>query len=234
MGSDKSKDSLADEDETWPFSATGQGTVDLPAFYMGRYEVTEAQFKAFVDADKDKVIDQAYQKGNPNRPVSDVSWRDALAYAQWLDTTLREMGSIEIRKPLSAGWHVTLPSEAEWEKAARGTDGRIYPWGNKPDPSRANYNSGSTKPVGSYQCPECPYPLADMSGNVYEWTRSLFEPYPYDATDGREDLKAGTPRVVRGSSCCSAVRLVRAASRRENSPVNRHYSIGFRVVVSRF
>jgi iron(II)-dependent oxidoreductase len=140
-----------------------QHTVELPAYRMDKYPVTNAQYARFVAATghrppldwKDGKIPQ----GTLLRPVTMVNWFDAAAYAKW------------------AGKR--LPTEAEWEKAARGTDGRRWPWGNTMDPTNLNtyYNMGSTTDVNVYAKGVSPYGVFDMAGNVNEWTEDTFMPY---------------------------------------------------------
>jgi formylglycine-generating enzyme required for sulfatase activity len=233
MGSDSAVDSLAFNNERWS-ETRAQGTVDLPAFFIGRYEVTVGQFKAFADATGHKTDDQAL-RAPPNHPVTMISWPDALAYSRWLETKLREWPETPSRlsQLLRDGGHVNLPTEAQWEKAARGMDGRIYPWGSAARPDRANYNGTGTMSVGSFTCPECPFGLFDMSGNVWEWTRSPYQPYPYDPIDDRKNLEADALWVMRGGSFGDTELNIRTAIRGGADPGARRAFIGFRVVISR-
>jgi formylglycine-generating enzyme required for sulfatase activity len=228
MGTDVKIDAQSFDNERW------QGSVDVPAFHIGRFEVTVAQFKAFVDASGFKVDPQAL-KGPPNHPVAFVSWPDALAYCRWLERGMRESPATpeRLRAALKDGWRVSLPTEAEWEKAARGTDRRIYPWGSEPRKDRANFESNGTTPVGQFPCPECPYGLLDMSGNVWEWTRSPYQAYPYDPTDDRQNLEVNALWVMRGGSFADPARTVRAATRGGADPGARRPFIGFRLAITR-
>lgn len=234
MGSDAAVDPQAFETERWSDDRI-QGTVDLSTFYIGRFEVTVAQFRAFIAATGFGVADEALQ-GPPDHPVTAVTWPDALAYCRWLETALGE--SPQTPAPLSQllrdAWRVGLPSEAEWEKAARGEDGRIFSWGNDARRDRANYAAQGTTPVGSFDCPECAFGLSDMSGNVWEWTRSPYQPYPFDPSDDRADLATDALWVMRGGSFGDSAQNVRAAVRGGGDPGVRRPFMGFRVVISRF
>lgn len=186
-------------------------------------------------------------QGIPNHPVVCVTWHDALAYCEWLMRRLREWPetpAVLAHLLCQEGWCVTLPSEAEWEKAARGTDGRRYPWGHEPEPHRANYGEtgiDTTNTVGCFPDGASPYGVEEMSGNVWEWTRSLWEsiwdklifPYPYKPDDGREQLQAPDTirRVVRGGAFWLDHQIVRCASRVSDGARNVHRGVGFRVVV---
>jgi formylglycine-generating enzyme required for sulfatase activity len=233
MGSDPAFDRLAFDNERWSAAQT-QGHVRLPTYYIGRYEVTVAQFRAFVEATGYRAGSHVFV-GSGRHPVSDVTWPDALAYCRWLERTLRASPKTpeKLGRLLDGGWRIGLPTEAEWEKAARGEDGRIYPWGNEPRRDRANYGGTGALPVGSFECPECPFALFDMSGNVWEWTRSPYQPYPYDAGDDRDRLDADALWVMRGGSFADPERNVRAAVRGAADPGARRPFIGFRVVLSR-
>jgi formylglycine-generating enzyme required for sulfatase activity len=247
MGSDKKIDRQAFDDEI------PQHEMTLLQYYIARYPVTVAQFKAFVNESKYQPRDEESLKGMDSHPVVYVTWHDAMKYCEWLTDTLRKWeGTPEPLATLlrtgssgSPPWRVTLPSEAEWEKAARGTDGRIYSWGDKPDPNLANYDAsgiGGTSAVGCFPGGASPYKCLDMAGTVGEWTRSLWgkrweQPdyrYPYNPEDGRENLKASDsePRVLRGGSFFSNVRFVRCAGRFRRYPYGRNWYYGFRVVVS--
>jgi formylglycine-generating enzyme required for sulfatase activity len=134
---------------------------------------------------------------------------------------------------------VTLPSEAEWEVAARGAEGRRYPWGHEPDPEKANYgNTGlrATSTVGCFPAGISPFGVEDLSGNVWEWTRSRYAGYPYpelgEKRQQREDLNAQGDRVFRGGAFHYLQFHVRCASRHYAVPVYRYHYVGFRVVVS--
>ncbi len=233
MGSNPLIDPLAFENERWS-EAQRQGSPDIPAFYMGRYEVTIAQFKAFAEEANYRVDPQALT-GSPDNPVAFVSWTDALAYTRWLNTVLQASDNtpLELTQLLRNGWHISLPDEAQWEKAARGTDGRIYPWGNQPRKDRANYGSTSVVAVGSFRCPECPYGLKDMSGNVWEWTRSPYQPLPFNTDDDRESLPEDALWIMRGGAFSDDANNIRAAVRGGADPGARREFIGFRVAITR-
>jgi serine/threonine-protein kinase len=192
--------------------------VRVQAFWIDRTEVTFAQIARMTRATaaKPRLEKLRELRGKDQHPAIHVTWLDAAAYC-------RTVGK-------------RLPTEAEWEFAARGTDGRRYPWGETWDPSRARIEEGGggqgSAPVGSYPGGASPFGAFDMAGNVWEWTSSLEKPYPYVATDGREDPSAPGPRVIRGGAWKMKPRALRTTSRHSADPATRAPIIGFRCAQS--
>jgi formylglycine-generating enzyme required for sulfatase activity len=217
-----------------------QHTVDLPAFAIGMCPVTVGEYRDFVEAggyrssrywtraglewrESVGVLAPAYWDeerwaGVDGLPVVGVSWYEACAYCRWL------------AEATGAGYR--LPTEAEWEKAARGTDGRLYPWGDTYEVWRSNTRASGLERTTGVRCysPEglSPYGCAEMGGNVSEWISSAFRPYPYDAGDGREDAESAVERVIRGGSWYKPVLRARVSARGMNDPDFRDTDVGFR------
>ena len=235
MGSDKQRDEQAYGNEL------PQHEANLPAYYVARWPVTVAQFAAFLGASGHEPADPGCLKGIANHPVVHVAWHDAMAYCRWLNEQLRELAHKRLvtEKPSSESerrfWRgladgslgVGLPSEPEWEKAARGADGRIYPWGDPADPQKANYADtglGGTSAVGCFPGGASPYGCEEMSGNVWEGTRSLFGDYPYPQEgperQARENLNApdNVRRVLRGGAFRDEAGVARCTAASAASP----------------
>lgn len=211
-----------------------------PEFYIARYPVTVAQFRACGEAKGFKMGDADALRDPDSRPVRWVSWHEARAYCDWLNDQLATSPvlaqSETARLVRERQWRVALPSELEWEKAARGRlPDAVFSWGGTPDPNRANYRDsgiGATSAVGCF--PANGFGLHDMIGNVWEWTRSLWVAYPYEPDDPkREDLDAANDkmRVVRGGSWYGSRGLAHCAVRFRYLPDYRNSYLGFRVVV---
>jgi formylglycine-generating enzyme required for sulfatase activity len=240
MGSSK-RDKEAASDER------PQHTIEVADFWIGKYPVTNGQYRRFVEAggyDERRywtAVGWAWRQSEhkrwgrehgdrpewwddpawnlPNLPVVGVCWFEALAYTRWLSE--------------ATGRPCRLPTEAEWEKAARGIDGRIYPWGNDEiGPQRANYREtgvSSTSPVGCSPSGASPYGCLDMVGNVWEWCSSLYRSYPYGPGDRREDLEAEGGRVLRGGSWDDFQSSARCAFRfRFDAVIFWFNNVGFR------
>jgi hypothetical protein len=213
----------------------------LSIFYIAKYPVTFAQFQAFIDApdgfnnpkwweglheeglaqQKKGTDDQVYKFGN--HPRESVSWYDAVAFGRWLTDKLKK-GAIPL--PPDSHWkaedvYIRLPLETEWEKAARSTDGREYPYEGAFDPARGNTDEtkiGQTSAVGIFSDGASPYDALDMSGNVWEWM--LTEYYASSETRG-----------LRGGSCYNRSGNARASNRSYDIPIDRDPTYGFRVVL---
>ena len=221
MGSTKENKSAYDDERP-------QHTVDIPYdYWMARNPITNELYNAYTKAKNIKHPVDGWEK-KKDHPVTYVKWIDAIAYCRWLNGL--------IKAELPSGLIFRLPTEAEWEKAARGTDGLEYPWGNQFDKNKCNTSEGrkgGTIPVRQYSPQgDSPYGCADMSGNVWEWTRSLKKAYPYNVKDGREDIKASGARVLRGGSFNYNGRYARCACRLDYDFTNFSNSLGFRVVVA--
>jgi formylglycine-generating enzyme required for sulfatase activity len=261
MGS-RDDDELAWEDEK------PQHTLEIPyVYWVGRYPITNAQFAEFVHSTSFEtraeregwcwvwdIGDTQWRKTEgaswrhplgsqrgiaalEEHPVVQVCWYDVLAFCSWLNQ--------KHVNDLQQGFHFRLPSEAEWEKSARGTDGRQWPWGNSFDAELCNSQDGKmrTTPVGAHSpLGDSMYGVADVSGNVWEWTATLWGKdrekadfvYPYVGTDGRENLGAGDSffRVIRGGSFKDDIRGVRSTCRDLDPPYYSLNNLGFRVIVA--
>jgi len=241
-------------------SARPPHTVTLAPFQIDAYEVTNAQFAIFLNTlevtlkrdvpagalrsedvegpDADRVWDGsrgtersyiemddsdagigiingrfAAAPDDADRPASESTWRGAVAFCKWR--------------------HARLPTEAEWEATARGKQARTYPWGEAPPtPERAVFAARATMPVGGRKAGATPEGVFDLSGNLAEWTSSLFKPYPYDATDGREDLTVNGERVTRGGDYTFDISPERLTGYFRDgfsrNPVHGHRHIGIR------
>ena len=208
--------------------------INLAEFRIDRHQVTNAQFARFLDAvgtesargekyfdigDDDARLHRRNgrwlaDRGHEIRPVVEVSWFGAAAFC-------RSVGK-------------RLPTEAEWERSARGVDGRKFPWGNEwPDATRAHFKAGwnDFRDVGSFPNGATPEGVFDLAGNGWEWVSSAYRSYPYNAADGREDLSESQARVTRGGGQDSRADELTATHRGRHVSRNfrsGHHNIGFR------
>jgi formylglycine-generating enzyme required for sulfatase activity len=214
MGSAPKRGPEAQDDER------PQHTVALREYAIGRYPVTVAEYACFVRAGHPAPRDWEQQLEKPDHPVTSVSWYDAYDYAAWLYQVTEQP------------WR--LPTEAEWEKAARGTDGRIYPWGEGFDVAKANTAESQRKgttPVGSYADGASPYGAEEMAGNVWEWTSSVYLPYPWRDDEAHEAPDAPGGRTLRGGSWFNGPGSVRTSCRKRTIPSDANGLNGFRLAL---
>ncbi len=207
--------------EFWMGSDTGPNDekprrrIYLDAYRIDRFTVTNARYRRFLRATGRS--EPSYwgdsDFNGASQPVVGVDWYDAEAYCQWSGKR--------------------LPTEAEWEKAARGSDGRKYPWGEQWDSSRANSresNLDKTAPVGAYPGGASPYGALDMAGNVWQWVSDWYDAGYYKRSPERnpQGPERGKEKVLRGGSWTSFPSYLRAAARDSNTRVFRYHYVGFR------
>jgi formylglycine-generating enzyme required for sulfatase activity len=229
MGAQKRNKSGRNYDPEAESSESPVHEVALRPFCIGRFPVTVQEFSAFI-ADRgyqtrkywlgggfDRFSEPGgweQQKEHPNRSVAGVSWFEAAAYCAW------------------AGGR--LPTEAEWERAARGPEGGKYPWGDEPplDPSRANYRNTEVgpAPVGLFPKGNTSEGLSDMLGNVWEWCADWFGVYESGRLEDPAGPKEGASKVVRGGSWFNDSGVVRTSWRNRYVPTDRYLDLGFRCV----
>lgn len=223
------------QQEGIPLHETPPHPVDLPAYRIGKYPVTNSQYEEFIIQTQTRVMPimgwdgQRVPNGLERHPVTGVTWYEARKYCQWLSQATRR--------------EYSLPNEAQWEKACRGGDNCVYPWGDAFDPSRSNHGKPQLAPVDAYPA-QNEYECFDLVGNVRQWTITLWGErpttpdftYPWTEKDGRNNLNANSQirRVVRGSSFAEDAQYLRCSARSGQFPENagllgtRH---GFRVVM---
>ena len=241
MGSNQNQDLLARDNEI------PQYQLHLATFQIGMYPVTVAEYACAITAGavqapqhidiltdanwaalqlRGKALSWQMQQHHLDHPVVCITWFEANAYAAWLAHVTQQP------------WR--LPTEAEWEKAARGTDGRIYPWGNRWDTSKANTTESGPKmttPVGSYveHGDASPYQVHDLAGNVREWTSSLYRgrpPYRRDQAENDDETDITADRVLRGGSWIRELQHARVAFREKDRLHSYYYGTGVRLALS--
>jgi toxoflavin biosynthesis protein ToxD len=194
---------------------------------MARFPVTNELYADYAIAKGTEYSTSDWER-KKDHPVINVSWKAAMSYCKWLNKL--------VKAGLPPGLVLRLPTEAEWEKAARGLNGLEYPWGDTFDRDKCNTVEGSggdTTPVGLYSPRgDSPFGCADMAGNVWEWTHSLKKEYPYDSRDGREAAGDSGVRVLRGGSLGVKNWDARCAFRYGYLLPFFSFNFGFRVVVS--
>lgn len=208
MGSTADSDPEANEDEI------PQRTVTLDAYWIDQTEVTVAQYGRCVAAGVCAEVISARETTQENFPAQGITWDEAQAYCQWVGRR--------------------LPTEAEWEKAARGENGRIYPWGNEPpDETLVNFDkqNGGVAAVGSYPAGASPYGVLDMAGNVWEWTADWYDDSYYTTAPAENptgpEVMVQKLRVLRGGDWTGAARTLRTANRFWGYPGRNDFD-GFR------
>jgi iron(II)-dependent oxidoreductase len=189
--------------------------VSLDDFYIDRHEVTVSQYKEYLkqSGGPEPKFQDKPKYNQPDQPVVGITWQQASDYCR------------------SAGKR--LPSEAEWEQAARGADARRYPWGDEPDESKANVRGKKDgyryiAPVGGFPEGRSPYGILDMAGDVWEWTGDWYRPYP--GNEHKNEMYGETLKVIRGGSWFSNLDLARSTVRGKALPNQRLNYIGFRCV----
>jgi formylglycine-generating enzyme required for sulfatase activity len=226
MGTSEAEGERWVRDYGWelPIGEFPQHMVTIAPFFLDRTEVTNQQYAAFITAtlhapptspfnpaSMNVWRNGSYPAGLAQHPVVNVTWQDARDYCAW------------------AGGR--LPTEAEWEWAAKGPEGWLWPWGNDFDQARVNTTErglGGTAPADGDSAGASWVGALGMGGNVWEWTTSLALPYPYDPTDGREDPARDGPRATRGGSWLDAARGAHASGRNQFDATLANVNLGFR------
>jgi len=218
-----SEEELAAWLQAHPADQRGYFTVEMPQhmvylddYYMYKTEVTVAQYREFCQTTGRAMPPEPDWKWQDTHPIVNVAWEDAAAYAQWANAA--------------------LPTEAQWEKAARGTDGRIYTWGNEWDAGKcvnSNNSGGHTKPVGSLPADTSPYGCLDIVGNVCEWCADWYDAGYYKNAPARNPTGTATGqwRVLRGGSWRGSNPVIFRSSIRGINPSGRSRDLGFRCVL---
>lgn len=198
-------------------------SIETKGFEIAKYPITNRIYKKFVESGGENAPIHWVNGEIPitleDHPVVNVSWHDAINYCAWLSE--------------KAGVHYRLPTEAEWELTARGSNCTTYPWGDSFFAENCNcweVGVGWTTPVNCFANGASDFGVLDMVGNVWEWCSSLYQDYPYDAQDGRENLKFDDWRTLRGGSWLDHEWGVRAARRLSGDPNRPSHNTGFRII----